>query len=124
MLGAVNCQEYPGHPYCDQWRNAQEGSLMNLMIFAPIVINCATLAPDHPMCVGWRHAQETGLLNLMALNDSDSEEDEDCVDSECDDTDDLMALRYIDPRQYEDSGAWMADVYDTTEDDLIQLYFL
>ena len=70
MFGAVNCQEFPGHPYCDQWRNAQEGSLMNLMV------NCAEM-PGHPMCDGWRNAQEAGLMNLMLEADSDSEDEED-----------------------------------------------
>merc|ERR1712216_411108 len=53
---------------------------------------------------------EAGLMNLMVETDSDSEEDED-----------LQALRYKDPRQYVNTDDWMADVYDTTEEDLMQL---
>ena len=59
---AINCQEYPGHPYCDKWRNAQETSLMNLKAHFGAV-NCQEY-PGHPYCDGWRNGQEASLLNL------------------------------------------------------------
>ena len=36
-FGGVDCNQYPGHPYCDSWRNAQEGSLQNLINIGSLV---------------------------------------------------------------------------------------
>ena len=84
---AVNCAQYPGHPYCDGWRNAQEAGLQNLDTEldyyhsdgkTSFTGNRKTRTHIKDVSMGPSSTTSFGLLNLV--EDLSDDEDKNSVD--------------------------------------------